>query len=154
MHWAAKHLHKLVHQVSRLSWVSINTEWKCFTSGSDNNPHCCSYAFQMQPFTKIPVGLLFLSGTLTFSCPTFSFILSAVPPCDMTILERVSNTTPDVSGKKKENVINAKLHYLLRSWVCLQSAVEHHLQSKTLSRHFNKRFPGKAFRLRLWIPIM
>lgn len=31
---------------------------------------------------------------------TFSFILSAVPPWDMTIFERVSNTTPDVSGIK------------------------------------------------------
>lgn len=38
----------------------------------------------------------------SFAVLTFSFILSKVPPWDITIFKFVSNTIPEVSGGKRE----------------------------------------------------
>lgn len=73
-----------------------------------------------------------------YSLLTFSFILSAVPPWDMTILERVSNTTPDVSvesGGKKAFSPGLDPH--------LQTTEEHHLQNKRSLRYLCRYFLKK-----------
>lgn len=58
-------------------------------------------------------------------CLTFSFILSVVPPCHMTIFERVSNTTPDVSAENTQKN-DLETH--------LQTVLGGHLQIKVADR--------------------
>lgn len=92
--------------MSGLSRKSIGTDAKCFAAGLETSRYC----------TK-SVLLGSASGVHVHArCPTFSFILSVVPPCHMTIFERVSNTTPDVSAEehRKKKDLETHLQTLLK----------------------------------------